>query len=247
MTANARTNNGPRRSDPDATGALLEARNLAAGYGAIKVVRDLNLEVHAGQIVALLGPNGAGKTTTLMTLAGAIPALGGTVLWLGRAARSPVHRRAREGLGFLTETRSVIMSLSTRDNLRLAGVDAEYALSLFPELRTRMKIVAGLLSGGEQQMLSLARMLARHPKVVLADELSLGLSPLIVRRLLIALRTAADNGVGVLLVEQHIENALEVSDRGYVMRRGEIQLSDTAENLRSRSEEIEAIYMAAKN
>jgi branched-chain amino acid transport system ATP-binding protein len=230
----------------DSAAPLLETRDLVAGYGAITVVRDLDLNVHAGEIVALLGPNGAGKTTTLMTLAGAIPALGGTVLWLGQPTTAPLHRRAREGLGFLTETRSVIMSLSTRDNLRLAGVDADYAFSLFPELRTRLKVTAGLLSGGEQQMLSLARMLARHPKVVLADELSLGLAPLIVRRLLIALRAAADDGVGVLLVEQHIEHALSVSDRGYVMRRGQLELAGTTDNLRARIDEIEAIYMTAK-
>ena len=227
--------------------ALLQADKLTAGYGAVKVVRDLDLEVNAGEVVALLGPNGAGKTTTLMTLAGAIPPLGGSVLWLGAASRAPLHRRARAGLGFLTEARSVIMSLSTRDNLRLAGVDPEYALTLFPELRSRLKVPAGLISGGEQQMLSLARMLARKPRVVLADELSLGLAPLIVKRLLTALRTAADEGVGVLLVEQHIQQALAISDRGYVMRRGEIELSGPATELRERLDEIEATYMAARN
>jgi ABC-type branched-subunit amino acid transport system ATPase component len=226
---------------------LLAADKLSAGYGAIKVVRDLDLEVRPGEVVALLGPNGAGKTTTLMTLAGAIPPLGGNVMWLGAPSKAPLHRRARSGLGFLTEARSVIMSLSTRDNLRLAGVDAEYALSLFPELRSRMKVPAGLISGGEQQMLSLARMLARKPRVVLADELSLGLAPMIVRRLLDALRLAADGGVGVLLVEQHIQQALTIADRGYVMRRGEIEISGPASELRGRLDEIEATYMAARN
>ena len=195
--------------------------------------------------MALLGPNGAGKTTTLMTLAGALPPLGGSVIWRGSSKPGPLHRRARTGLGFLTEARSVIMSLSTRDNLRLAGGDSAHALELFPELRPRLKVPAGLLSGGAQQMLSLARMLGRSPKVILADEVSLGLAPQIVRRLLRALRQAADSGVGVLLVEQQIRHALEISDRGFVMRRGEIRLAGTAAELRRRLPEIEEAYMSA--
>jgi branched-chain amino acid transport system ATP-binding protein len=226
--------------------APLQARGLVAGYGPIVVVRDLDLEVNAGEVVALLGPNGAGKTTTLMTLAGALPPLGGSVIWRGSERPGPLHRRARTGLGFLTEARSVIMSLSTRDNLRLGGGDSEQALELFPELRTRLRVPAGLLSGGEQQMLSLARMLSRQPKVVLADEVSLGLAPQVVRRLLRALRQAADAGVGVLLVEQQIRHALDVSDRGYVMRRGEITIAGTAAELQLRLAEIEEAYMSAR-
>ena len=226
-------------------GALLEARGLTAGYGPIVVVRELDLEVNAGEVVALLGPNGAGKTTTLMTLAGVLPPLGGSVIWQGASSPGPLHRRARNGLGFLPEARSVIMSLTTRDNLRLAGGDSGHALELFPELAGRLRVPAGLLSGGEQQMLSLARMLGRRPNVVLADEVSLGLAPQIVRRLLRALRDAADSGVGVLLVEQQIRHALEVSDRGYVMRRGQIRIAGSAAELRARLPEIEETYLSA--
>jgi ABC-type branched-subunit amino acid transport system ATPase component len=193
----------------------------------------------------LLGPNGAGKTTTLLTLAGAIPQLGGEVVFLGATTRAPMHRRARKGLGFITEERSVFMGMSTADNLRVAGVDQSDALALFPELRPRLRVRAGLLSGGEQQMLTLARALARKPKLLLADELSLGLAPLIVQRLLEAVRSAADQGVGVLLVEQHVREVMKFADRVYVMRRGRVVLSGTADEVRGRIDEIEQSYMAA--
>jgi branched-chain amino acid transport system ATP-binding protein len=212
-------------------GPLLEARGLTAGYGKVEVVHGVDLLVRPGEVVALLGPNGAGKTTSLLTLSGDLPALGGEVSWLGRAKTSPLHVRARQGLGLVSEERSVFPQLTVRDNLKVSGCDAEMALQLFPELRKRVKQKVGLLSGGEQQMLSLARILARHPKVLLADELSLGLAPLIVNRLFEAVRSAADAGLGVLLVEQHVSKALEYSDRVYVLRRGEIVLSGLASEL----------------
>ena len=228
-----------------APGAAVEARGLCAGYGARAVVHDVDVVVRPGEVVALLGPNGAGKTTTLLALAGELPLLAGEVLLNGRATSLPLHRRARNGLSFVTEERSVFRGLSARDNLRVAGVDPADALRLFPELEPRLDVRGGLLSGGEQQMLTLARALCRRPSILLADELSLGLAPLVVRRLLEAVRAAADEqGTAVLLVEQHVRKALEHSDRAYVMRRGRIELSGTADEMRARLSEIEDSYLS---
>ncbi|HYF44934.1 MAG TPA: ATP-binding cassette domain-containing protein, partial [Acidimicrobiales bacterium] len=202
---------------------LIEAKGLSAGYGRMAVVRDVDLRVDEGEVVALIGANGAGKTTTLLTLAGELPPLAGEVHFLGAPTRAPMHARCRNGLGYVTEERSVIMDMSVADNLKLADVPQSVAIEDFPALEPIMSRRAGLCSGGEQQMLSLARALGRRPKVLLADELSLGLAPLIVSRLLQAVRTAADEqGVGVLLVEQHVRQALKVADRVHVMERGRI-------------------------
>jgi branched-chain amino acid transport system ATP-binding protein len=210
------------------------------------VVRDLDLHVDAGEVVALLGANGAGKTTTLLALAGELPPLAGQVRLHGKTTTAPLHTRCRDGLSFLTEERSVIMSLTAHENLRLAGVDPEVALELFPELRPLLKRTAGLLSGGEQQMLSLARALGRGPRVLLADELSLGLAPLVVERLLTSVRRAADEvGVAVLLVEQHVRQALASADRVYVMERGRVTLSGPVAEVKAQIEDIEAAYLSA--
>lgn len=226
-------------------GWALEARGIAAGYGPQPVIHDVDISVRRGEVVALLGANGAGKTTTLLTLAGELPLLRGEVAIDGIVTKAPLFKRARNGLTFVTEEKSVFMGLSTRDNLRVAGVDLDEALTLFPELERRLHIRGGLLSGGEQQMLTLARALARKPRVLLADELSMGLAPLIVKRLLEAVRAAADqSGAAVLLVEQHVRKALRYADRAYVMRRGRIELSGTAAELRSRINEIEDQYLS---
>jgi branched-chain amino acid transport system ATP-binding protein len=225
---------------------LIAACGLSAGYGATVVVRDLNLSVRAGEVVALLGPNGAGKTTTLLTLAGELQPRAGEVRMRGRVVTTPCHRRARAGLGYITEERSVFMQLSVADNLRVAGVPSTDALGLFPELAPFMKRKAGQLSGGQQQMLALARMLARRPAILLADELSLGLAPLIVKRLLEVIRTAAhEQGVGVLVVEQHVRRVMEVADRVYVLSGGQITLQGDAADIRNRIDEVEASYLTA--
>jgi branched-chain amino acid transport system ATP-binding protein len=223
---------------------LLEARGLSAGYGSLAAVRDLDLHLGRGEIVALLGPNGAGKTTTLRTLAGALRPLGGEVLLNGRPTRAPLHRRSRQGLAYVPEERSVFMSLTAAENLRVGDGRPERALELFPELRPHLKRRAGLLSGGQQQILTLARALASGPQVLLADELSLGLAPLIVARLLEAVREAAHRGVGVLLVEQHAQQALAVADRVYVLQRGRIALEGRADEIRGRLDELEQTYLA---
>jgi branched-chain amino acid transport system ATP-binding protein len=227
------------------TTPAIEARNLSAGYGKEAVIRNINIVVNPGEVVALLGSNGAGKTTTMLTLSGELSPLEGEVLIGGRATKAPLHIRAKNGLSYVTEEKSVIMGLSTRDNLRVGQADVAEALALFPSLEKRIDVAGGSLSGGEQQMLTLARALGRHPKVLLADELSMGLAPLIVQRLLQAVREAADTrGTGVLLVEQHVRQALKYADRAYVMRRGVVELEGSAKDLAARIDDIEATYFA---
>jgi branched-chain amino acid transport system ATP-binding protein len=225
------------------TAALIEARELSAGYGSLPVLLDINLHVAEGEMVALLGSNGAGKTTTLMTLAGALPATSGSVILCGKPAGRGLARRVREGLGFLPEERAVFMGLSVRDNLRLGRGNIDVALEAFPELENRLGVRAGLISGGEQQMLALARTLASQPRVLIADELSLGLAPLIVKRLLQALSAAASSGVAVLIVEQHAHTALRWTDRAYVMRRGRIELTGASNDLLTRMSEVTDLYL----
>ena len=244
--AEVAANNGATAQGPtDGPRPAIEARGLSSGYGPQAVIHELNLTVRPGEVVALLGPNGAGKTTTLLTLAGELPPLAGEVLMDGAVTKAPLHLRARKGLTFVTEEKSVFMGMSTRDNLRVAGIDVDTALELFPELAKRIDVRGGLLSGGEQQMLTLARALSRKPRVLLADELSMGLAPLIVRRLLDAVRRAADTqGTAVLLVEQHVRKALVYADRAYVMRRGRLVMEGSARDLASRIDEIESSYMS---
>lgn len=224
----------------------LETKGLCAGYGSQPVVSDVDIIVEPGKIAALFGANGAGKTTTLMAISGVLPLLGGSVTISGRTPPRYLYQRARQGLSFVTEERSVFKGLSVADNLRLAGVNVDDVLELFPELEKRLTIRAGLISGGEQQMLSLARAVARNPRLLLADELSLGLAPLVVTRLFKALRqSAANTGAGVLLVEQHVRKALDYVDHVYVMRRGRIEMDLAIEEARERLSDIENTYLAA--
>jgi branched-chain amino acid transport system ATP-binding protein len=223
---------------------VIEARGLSAGYGGIAAVRDLSLAVEPGEVVALLGPNGAGKTTTLRALSGALAPSAGEVRWDDAPTRRPLHRRARGGLSYVPEARSVFMGLTVAENLRVGTGSRDDALELFPELAPQMARKAGLLSGGQQQMLTLARALASRPRALLADELSLGLAPLVVKRLLTAVREAADRGVGVLLVEQHVRQALTIADRVYVLQRGKIAITGSSAEVAGRLDEIERTYLA---
>src|SRR5262245_3607657 len=223
--------------------AVIEADGLRAGYGSVEIVRDLHLQVNEGEVVALLGPNGAGKTTTISTLSGELRALGGEVRFLGARTEAPLYVRARNGLGVVSQERAVLMDLSARENLRVSRCDVDRATALFPELEPHLDRRVGLLSGGQQQMLALARCLAKKCRLLLVDELSLGLAPRIVDRLLASVRAAADDGTAVLLVEQHIHKALSVADRVLVMTRGNIALEGDAGDLVNRLDEIQDAYL----
>jgi branched-chain amino acid transport system ATP-binding protein len=227
----------------------LEIDGLAAGYAALPVVRGINLTVEEGEVVALLGANGAGKTTTLLASAGVIPPIGGEVRVLGRsiAGRRP-HRIARDGLVLVPDDRGVFHGLSVRENLRLGrSRDLTPLLNLFPALAPLLKRRGGVLSGGEQQMLALAKALSLTPRVLLIDELSLGLAPVIVQRLLpVIRRIARERRMAVLLVEQHTPMALTVADRVYVMRRGRIALESGAAALRANGDLLEASYLGGR-
>ncbi|WP_420436645.1 ABC transporter ATP-binding protein [Candidatus Poriferisodalis sp.] len=225
---------------------LLQTRSLKCGYLNRAVVQGVNLKVHQGEVVCLLGPNGAGKTTTLLTIAGELTPVDGIVMFGNTPTFTPMYQRIRRGgIGLVTEERLVFTKLSARDNLRVGGGSVEAALELFPELEPRLGVRGGMLSGGEQQMLALARALSRQPSILLADELSLGLAPIIVDRLLGAVRKVADTtGTGALIVEQHARKALAVSDRMYLMARGQILLELPAADALGRLDEIEETYLS---
>ncbi len=229
---------------------LLEVDDLSAGYSGAVVLRNLSLTVAPGQIVALLGPNGAGKTTTLLAISGILKPVTGTISVLGHtlAGEAP-NIIARYGVAHVPEGRALFPSLTVAEHLRLAsrgvpGKPVDEVVEMFPALVPIMNRRTRLLSGGEQQIVAMARALVSRPKLLMVDEMSLGLAPLIVERLLEAIREIADRtGVGVLLVEQHVPLALSVSDYAYVITHGDLVLSGPAEDLAKNPELVEATYL----
>jgi branched-chain amino acid transport system ATP-binding protein len=222
--------------------------DIHAGYGKITVVRELSISVDAGEVVALLGPNGAGKTTTLLSVSGVVRPTHGTIRVCGRNVLGMrPDRVARAGVAHVPEGRGLFFGLTVAENLRvgLCGrADVDWVFDLLPELRRLIHRRAGLLSGGEQQMLSLGRALGRHPKLLLLDEMSLGLAPVIVEKLLPAVRRlATETGTGVLIVEQHVPLVLDVSDRAYVLVHGALALTGQSADLRKNVDEIQARYL----
>jgi branched-chain amino acid transport system ATP-binding protein len=226
---------------------VLELENITAGYGDTVVLRDVSLSVPDSKVVALLGPNGAGKTTLLRVAAGLIKPMSGRVALNGEdvTARRPYYR-SRRGLCNLPEGRGIFPSLTVRDNLILQSpkgkesATIERAVQSFPALATRMKQLAGSLSGGEQQMLALVRTFASEPKIVVVDEASLGLAPIIVDRIFETLAQIVATGVSVLLVEQYVNRALALADDVCLLNRGEVVFSGAANELQG--DEIFARY-----
>ena len=239
----------PSATSPGTPGHALVVRDLFAGYQQVPVVRELNLEVRPGEVVALLGPNGAGKTTTLETIAGLNRPISGTIELSGEnIGGTPAYALAHRGLALVPEGRALFPGLTVREHLRLAGgrnaSREEELLEMLPELQKCLGRKAGLLSGGEQQMLAVGRALVTRPRLLLVDEMSLGLAPVIVDRLLPILRRAADElGASVLFVEQHVALALEISDRAYVLAHGRIRIEGPAAELRERRELLAASYL----
>jgi branched-chain amino acid transport system ATP-binding protein len=249
--ADATSHNGTEPS-PAAPTAGLACRSLRCGYGPSAVVRDLDLDVGRGEVLAILGPNGAGKTTLLLTLAGLLPRLAGDVLIHGEPVRSGRPRdAARAGLVLVPDDRALFPALTTEQNVEAArrrGAPAARAmLDFFPALANRWRVPAGSLSGGEQQMLAVARALVQRPAVLLIDEMSLGLAPTIVESLLPVVRRIADEGnATVVLVEQHVRLVLDVADRAVVLVHGEVRHEGRAADLTREADQLEAAYLGTR-
>lgn len=228
---------------------VLQIRGLSAGYNGVPAIRDIDLSVAPGTILALLGPNGAGKTTTLRAAAGLLPALAGTVTAVGSPVTGGVERTARSGLCLIPDNRGVFHGLTVAENLRLAKArgGSGPALDRFPQLRPLLNRRCGLLSGGEQQLLAIAKSLLRRPKVLLIDEMSMGLSPIAIQQIMPELRRLADeDGTAIVLVEQHIDQALDVADEAVVLHHGRVVLTGPAADLRVDRDRIQQAYFGGK-
>jgi branched-chain amino acid transport system ATP-binding protein len=217
----------------------LSVRELRAGYGAVEVLHGVDMDVPAGALTALLGPNGAGKTTLLSVVAGLLPLRSGRVTWSGTdLARVPPDARARAGMALVPERRGIFGDLSVQENLEIFGghgSPADVALAAFPVLADRMSQRAGSLSGGEQQMLAMSRVLLRNPRLLLLDEISFGLAPRVTRRLFDVVGELARAGTTVVLVDQYLSDALRLADVVYVLARGEIAIAGEPGELAGRA------------
>jgi branched-chain amino acid transport system ATP-binding protein len=233
--------------------ALLQTRQLTVAYGGIQAVKGIDLEVHRGELVCLIGANGAGKTTTLKTLCGLLSPAGGDILWEGQSLlKVPAHDRVRNGIALVPEGRGIFGRLSVEENLQMGAYsradttliqqDLERIYALFPRLQERRSQKGGTLSGGEQQMLALGRALMSRPRLLLLDEPSMGLAPLMVQKIFETIRAIAAEGMTLLLVEQNAKLALEVSHRGYVMESGCITLAGTSQALLA-NPDVQSAYL----
>ena len=232
---------------------MLSINNIHTRYGAIKALRGITLEVQEGEMVALIGVNGAGKSTTLATIAGVLRPVEGTITFLGESiVGKPPETIARKGISLVPEGREILASLTVEENLRLGAFirrnhqeylkDVEENFALFPILKERLRQLGGTLSGGEQQQLAIARALMSHPRLLMLDEPSLGLAPLIVDQIFDLIKTLHNRGVTILLVEQNVERTLEIVDRAYLLHTGTIQTSGSAKQVRSQVD-IEGVYL----
>ena len=226
--------------------SLLEARDLTVAYGGIKAVKRASFEINEGELVCFIGANGAGKSSLLKALCGMAPVTHGTVHFQNQAiTHLPVHEIVRRGIALVPEGRGIFSRMTVKENLEMGAytrrdqaidADMEKSFALFPRLKERIKQQAGTLSGGEQQMLAIARALMGRPKLLLLDEPSMGLAPLMVQKIFETIRDVSKAGMTILLVEQNAKLALAVSHRGYVMESGEITLSAEAHILASNSD-----------
>lgn len=232
---------------------MLEVKGIDTYYGNIQALRDVSLRVDDGEIVTLIGANGAGKSTTLMTICGINRPRKGKILWNGEPIHElPPHEIVRLGISQVPEGRLIFPDLSVRENLDLGAFlrndvqgikeDMDYVFDLFPILAQRRKQTGGTLSGGEQQMLAISRALMARPKLLLLDEPSLGLAPIIIQQIFQIIQRVNANGTTVFLVEQNANQALRIAHRGYVMENGRIVTSDSAENL-LKSEDVRSAYL----
>jgi branched-chain amino acid transport system ATP-binding protein len=223
--------------------ALLSLANVSAGYGSFRALFDVSLEVESGEAVGVIGPNGAGKTTLMRVISGLLPMRGGAMALDGRAVGGlPAHRMVEQGIAHVPENRRLFPRLSVEDNLRIGAfipqARAHYAeqlervYALFPRLKDRRAQMAGTLSGGEQQMCAIGRALMSRPKLLLMDEPSAGLAPLVVAQVLDLVRRVRADGLTVLIVEQNVQQVLEVVDRAYLLEVGSVKLAGTSAELK---------------
>lgn len=233
--------------------ALLEIKDLEVNYGVIKAIKGVSFDVNEGEIIALIGANGAGKTTILHTITGLIQAKKGSIVFDGKElTKTPPHKIVSMGMAHVPEGRRIFQQLSVLENLKLGAYTrkdkSEIASTLkmvyerFPRLEERKNQVAGTLSGGEQQMLAMGRALMSHPKLLMMDEPSMGLSPLLVDQVFEIIKDINNDGTTILLVEQNAGKSLAISDRAYVLETGKIVLSGTGEEL-MKSEDVKKAYL----
>jgi branched-chain amino acid transport system ATP-binding protein len=238
--------------DGDSRPIMLEVKGLRVSYGGIQAVKGVDIEVRQGELVALIGANGAGKTTTLKAITAVLPINDGTIQFLGQSTRAlGSYQLVAKGLAMVPEGRGVFARMTIVENLQMGaysrkdsevGLDIEKMFGIFPRLKERAAQLAGTMSGGEQQMLAMARALMSRPKVLLLDEPSMGLSPIMVEKIFEVIRDVASRGVTMLLVEQNARLALEAADRGYVMESGLITMSAEAKGM-LRDPRVRAAYL----
>ncbi len=222
--------------------AMLEIKDLSVNYGVIAALKGISFEVNEGEVIALIGANGAGKTTTLHTITGLLPAKTGSIVFNGvELTKTPAHKIVEMGIAHVPEGRRIFQHLTVLDNLKLGAYtrkdkdgiasDLQMVYERFPRLAERKSQVAGTLSGGEQQMLAMGRALMSRPKIIVMDEPSMGLSPILVSEIFDIIKSIRESGTTVLLVEQNAKKALAISDRAYVLETGKIVLSGKASDL----------------
>ena len=232
---------------------MLRIENVSAGYGDLQVLFDVSLHVDEGECVALVGSNGAGKTSLLSVIGGHIPALGGAVYWNDvNLLEMPAMVRAELGIAHIPQGRGILGTMNVMDNLLLGGYckrvkarrqeNIEKVFGLFPKLRERQNQIAGSLSGGEQQMLAIARALVMEPRLLMLDEPSLGLAPIIVEDVFDQIAKIRDTGVSILIIEQNLAAALSIAQRGYVLENGHVALEGSSDQLQS-NQDVKKAYL----